>query len=105
MTGDLDNVVPSPGVRAFHDEIEPPRVYVQLVGANHVNLIENYGTPSPLLLPTEEVSEAFLATYLSGDRAALAATLDDAGGRRRDRRRRLLSRGATRAQSAVRSAS
>lgn len=75
LTGDLDNLVPSAGVRAFNDAIEPPRVYVQLVGGNHVNLIENYGAPSPLLVPTEEASVAFLAAYLAGDDRTLEPTL------------------------------
>jgi hypothetical protein len=76
LTGDHDNVVPSAGVRAFHDGIAPPRIYVQLVGGNHVNLIENYGDPTPLLLPTEEVSAAFFAAYLAGDGSTLEPTLE-----------------------------
>jgi predicted dienelactone hydrolase len=80
LTGEEDNVVPSTGVRAFHDEIAPPRIYVQLVGANHVNLIENYGEPSPLLVPTEEVSAAFFAAYLTGNGSTLEPTLDSLSG-------------------------
>ncbi|MBY0274287.1 dienelactone hydrolase family protein [Candidatus Binatia bacterium] len=80
LTGDADNVVPSAGVRAFHDGIDPPRFYVQLVGANHVNLIENYGEPSPLLTPTEEVSAAFFAAYLAGEPETLLPTLDALAG-------------------------
>jgi dienelactone hydrolase len=76
LTGDLDTAVPSPVVRGFFDGITPPRIYVQLVGANHVNLIENYGEPSPLLQPTEETSAAFLAASLSGDDEDLRPTLD-----------------------------
>ena len=76
LTGDHDGVVPSAGVRAFHDGIEPPRVYVQLVGGNHVNLIENYGEPSPLLMPTEDVSAAFFAAWLAGDGDSLEPTLE-----------------------------
>lgn len=80
LTGDRDGVVPSAGVRAFHDGLAPPRIYVQLVGANHVNLIENYGLPSPLLEPTERAAEAFFAAYLSGDRDGLAPTFDALAG-------------------------
>jgi predicted dienelactone hydrolase len=76
LTGDQDTAVPSPFVRSFFDAIDPPRVYVQLVGANHVNLIEDYGTPSPLLEPTEESSVAFLDAYLAGDDGALVPTFD-----------------------------
>jgi dienelactone hydrolase len=76
LTGDLDNVVRSEGVRALYDEIAPPRVYVQLIGANHVNLIENYGAPSPLLEPSEQVSAAFFAAFLTGEGDALEQTLD-----------------------------
>ena len=75
LTGDRDGVVPSAGVRAFNDAIDPPRIYVQLVGANHVNLIENYGEPSPLLAPTEELSAAFFGAYLAGEGGALEPTL------------------------------
>ena len=76
LTGDQDGVVPSAGVRAFNDGIDPPRIYVQLVGANHVNLIENYGEPSPLLTPTEELSAAFFGAYLAGEGQSLEPTLD-----------------------------
>lgn len=76
LTGDADTVVPSRLVREFYDGIEPPRVYVELRGANHVDLIENYGAPSPNLVPTERASEAFFAAYLAGDDADLAPTLD-----------------------------
>ena len=51
-------------------------VGVQLVGANHVNLIENYGEPSPLLTPTEELSAAFFGAYLAGEGQSLEPTLD-----------------------------
>ncbi|MEW6269462.1 MAG: alpha/beta fold hydrolase [Thermodesulfobacteriota bacterium] len=77
LTGDRDTVVPSALVREFYDGIEPPRVYLELRGANHVDLIENYGEPSPNLAPTERASEAFLAAYLAGDASDLAATLDE----------------------------
>lgn len=80
LTGDRDAVVPSSGVRAFHDGIDPPRFYVQLTGANHVNLIENYGDPSPLLTPTEDVSAAFFAAYLAGAPGTLLPTLDALAG-------------------------
>ena len=80
LTGDLDTAVPSHFVRTFFDGIDPPRIYVQLVGATHVNLIENYGDPSPLLVPTEEASAAFLASYLSGDDGDLAPTFDALAG-------------------------
>lgn len=76
LTGDADPVVRSSGVREFHDALAPPRVYVELVGANHVDLIENYGAPSPNLVPTEHATEAFFAAYLTGDVAALAPALD-----------------------------
>lgn len=76
LTGGRDGVVPSAGVRAFHDGIAPPRVYVQLAAANHVDLIETYGDPAPPLLATGELSAAFLARYLAGDDGALAPALD-----------------------------
>jgi predicted dienelactone hydrolase len=76
LTGDRDPVVPSAGVRAFHDAIAPPRAYVQLAGANHVDLIENYGPPAESLVPAQEASAAFLAEFLAGDDGALAPTLE-----------------------------
>lgn len=75
LTGDRDDLVPSARVRAFNDGIDPPRIYVQLVGANHVDLIENYGEPSPLLTPTEELSAAFFGAYLAGEGQSLEPTL------------------------------
>jgi predicted dienelactone hydrolase len=73
LTGDQDTAVPSSFVRGYFDAIDPPRVYVQLVGANHVNLIESFGDPS-LLASTEHASDAFLSEYLSGDDAELRST-------------------------------
>jgi len=76
LTGGRDGVVPSTSVRALHDRLDPPRVYVQLAGANHVDLIETYGEPGPPLLASEEISVAFLGTYLARDGGALVPALE-----------------------------
>lgn len=76
IAGERDPVVQPAGVRALHDGFAPPRAYLQVAGANHVDLIENYGPPSPNLIPTEEASVAFLAEFVTGERGALAPTLE-----------------------------
>ena len=76
VAGERDPVVQPAGVRAFHDELAPPRAYLQVAGANHVDLIENYGPPSANLVPTEDASAAFLAEFLTGDDGALAPVLE-----------------------------
>lgn len=76
VAGERDPVVQPAGVRALHDGFAAPRVFLQVATANHVDLIENYGAPSPNLIPTEDASVAFLAEFLTGDRGALAPVLD-----------------------------
>ncbi|HEY8516499.1 MAG TPA: alpha/beta fold hydrolase [Candidatus Binatia bacterium] len=77
IAGGQDPVVPPPRVREFYDAIEPARVYVELHAANHVDLIESVGAPSPNLLLAARAIEGFLAAYLAGDGALLATTLDE----------------------------
>lgn len=76
VAGERDPVVQPAGVRAFHDLLAPPRAYLEVATANHVDLIENYGPPSPNLVPTEDASVAFLAEFLTGEEGALAPVLE-----------------------------
>jgi dienelactone hydrolase len=76
IAGERDPVVQPAGVRALHDGFAPPRVYLQVATANHVDLIENYGAPSPNLVPTEDASVAFLAEVVTGERGALEPVLE-----------------------------
>ncbi len=76
IAGERDPVVQPAGVRALHDGFAPPRVYLQVATANHVDLIENDGAPSPNLIPTEDSSVAFLAEFGTGERGAFAPVLE-----------------------------
>lgn len=76
ITGSEDRTVSSAVVRALHDALAPPRVFLGIPGAGHSDLIESSGAPAPVLEPTARACEAFFAAFLGGDRARLAAELD-----------------------------
>lgn len=76
VAGANDPAVRPDLVHAFTQEIAPPRAFVALEGADHVNLVENVGEPSPLLLQNAELGAAFLAAYVAGDASALAPVAD-----------------------------
>lgn len=77
VSGSADPVVRPDLVRALHEEIAPPRLLLEIAGANHVNMIENTGPPSPMIVPTGEAAAAFFATYLGGEVDGLAASFDE----------------------------
>jgi len=76
MSGSEDTTVP-PGIpAAFYDSIEAPRVHLLLTGANHVDLIETFGTVAPVLEVSRRAIVAFLDYHLGGA-ADLPAVLED----------------------------
>lgn len=77
INGGSDPLVNPEASRAFYQEIAPPHVFLLIPGAQHSDLIENVGMPAPYVATTERASIAFFDAYLGGDRAALAAAIDD----------------------------
>lgn len=65
--GTLDVPVPVSESRAFHAGLDAPKIYVEMAGGNHVNMIERLPTgPDPLLDRATEMMIAFFDTYLVG---------------------------------------
>lgn len=81
--GEIDVPVPVAESRAFHAALATPKILVEMVGGNHVNMIERLPTgPDPLLSEAAEIMIAFFDAYLMGgpDRLdAVAARLRDNG--------------------------
>jgi len=66
--GSADPVVSPASLNDFYDATLPPRLRLEVSGANHVDLIENFAaTPDPHLAPTVSALKAFFATYLGGE--------------------------------------
>ncbi len=65
--GDVDFPIPPQASRDFHAALEAPKILIEMVGGNHVNMIERFlEQPDPLLDVAAEVMIAFYDTYLSG---------------------------------------
>lgn len=81
--GTLEAPIPAAETRAFHAGLEAPKIYVEMAGGNHVNMIERLPTgPAPLLDEAAEMMIAFFDKYVVGgpDRVGeVAATLRDGG--------------------------
>ncbi len=77
INGSDDPVIRTSASRAFFDTLDPPRVFLEIAGADHVDLIENVGPASDLALPTERATIAFLDAHLGGDPSALDEALDE----------------------------
>jgi predicted dienelactone hydrolase len=75
VNGSADTtVVPALSIQLF-ELLSPPRVYVEVPGAHHSDLIENVGPPGPFLDPTERAAAAFFDAELAGRGAELDDTL------------------------------
>ncbi|MDG2303978.1 MAG: alpha/beta fold hydrolase [Candidatus Binatia bacterium] len=65
--GTLDVPILAADTRAFHVGLEAPKILVEMVGGNHVNMIERLPTgPDPLLEEAAEMMIAFFDTYVVG---------------------------------------
>lgn len=64
VSGALDPVVPEQDPSAWYGSIRPPRALLIPAQADHVNLIENVGEPSSVLLAVGETIVRFFDRYL-----------------------------------------
>ncbi len=77
LFGAEDPIVPPASAAAFRNDIEPPKVYVELVGGGHVLVIEATETRlDPLLEETTRIVTAFLDETL-GNASGLAEAAED----------------------------
>ncbi len=76
--GEIDFPVPPAATRKFHAALEPPKLLVEMVGGNHVNIIERFAErPDPLLNSTAKTMIAFFDHFLSGRGDRVREVIDD----------------------------
>ncbi len=74
--GEVDFPIPVEDTRAFHAALAGRKILVEMVGGNHINMIERFADePDPLLVEAAEMMVAFFDAHLVGgpDRVEEAA--------------------------------
>jgi len=76
--GEIDFPVPPAATRVFHAALDAPKILVEMVGGNHVNIIERFREqPDPLLDSTAHMMIAFFDHFLTGRGDRVREAIDD----------------------------